>query len=167
MEYIRIGVITNTHGLKGTLKVKSFTDFIEERYKTGNTLYILFKNEYIPVTVTKCKSSKGVELVDVKEFTHINEIEKFKGSDLLISKDDIHEIKEKDTFYYTDLIGLEVHNDDFVGIVKDVREYPQGEYLVLDTADKKNVLIPFLKQFVTKVDIDNKKIFISDLEGLL
>lgn len=167
MEYIKIGVITNTHGLKGTVKVKSFTDFIDERYKKGNTLYIDFKKEYIPVTIKKCKTVKGLEFVDFDEYTHINDIEKYKRCDLYISKEDVHEITEEDTYYFTDLIGLEVYEKSFVGIVKDVREYPQAEYLVVDTKEKKNVLIPFIKEFVTDVDLKNKRITVTVPEGLL
>lgn len=167
MEYIKIGAIANTHGLKGTLKIKSFTDFKDERYKKGNTLYIFFKNEYIPVTISSAKTVKGLEYIDFKELNHINETEKYKGSELFISADDVHDIVEKDAFYYTDLIGCEVVTDKPVGIVKDIREYPQGEYLVIDTESKKKVLIPFLKQFVLKVDLDNKVIFIKEWEGLL
>ena len=147
MEYIKIGAIANTHGLKGTLKIKSFTDFKEERYKKGHTLYIFFKGEYIPVTIANVKTVKGLEL--------------------FFSIDDIHEIKEEDTFYYTDLIGCEVITDTTIGIVIDIREYPQGEYLVIDTDQKKNVLVPFLKQFVNKVDTKNHKIYITEWEGLL
>ena len=167
MEYIKIGAVANTHGLKGTMKVKSFTDFKEERYKKGNTLYIFFKNEYIPVTVTKMKTVKNLEYIDVKEFNHINEIEKFKGSELFINKEEVHEIVEEDAFYYTDLIGCEVITDSSIGKVSDIREYPQGEYLVINTEEKKNVLIPFLKQFIKNVDLEKKLIFLSEWEGLL
>ena len=167
MEYTKIGGVANTHGLKGTLKVKSFTDFQEERYKKGNTLYIFFKNEYIPVTVTNAKTVKNLEYIDFKEYSNINEVEKFKGSELFIAKDDIHEIVEEDAFYYKDLIGCEVVTDGSIGIVKDIREYPQGEYLVIDTQEKKNVLIPFMKRFVKEVDLEKKLIYLSEWEGLL
>ncbi len=167
MEYIKIGAIANTHGLRGTVKVKSFTDFKEERYKKGNTLYIFFKNEYIPVTITKVKTVKGLEYIDFKEYTHINDIEKYKGSELFIHQKDIHTIQEEDEFYYTDLIGCEVFTDSPIGVVKDIREYPQGEYLVINTETKKNVLIPFLKEFIKGVDLKEKIIYISEWEGLL
>ena len=167
MEYIKIGAIANTHGLKGTVKVKSFTDFKEERYKKGNTLYIFFKNEYIPVTITNAKTVKNLEYIDFEEFTNINEVEKFKGSELYIDKEEVHEIKEKDAFYYTDLIGCEVVTDTPIGIVEDVREYPQGEYLVINMGEKKNVLIPFLKRFVKEVDLEKNVVYLSEWEGLL
>ena len=87
MEYISIGKITNTHGLKGTLKVKSFTDFNEMRFQKGNQLFIDFKGEKLPITVTKFKIVKGIVHLDVEEYKHINEIEKFKSSDLYISEE--------------------------------------------------------------------------------
>lgn len=167
MEYIKIGAIANTHGLRGTLKVKSFTDFKEERYKKDNTLYIFFKNEYIPVTIDKVKTVKGLEYIDFKEYTDINNVEKFKGSELYIDQNDIHDITEEDAFYYTDLIGCEVFVDGPIGVVSDIREYPQGEYLVIDSDKRKNVLIPFLKQFVKEVDIDARRIYLNEWEGLL
>ena len=167
MEYIKIGAIANTHGLRGTLKVKSFTDFKQERYKKGNTLYISFKGEYIPVTILKMKTVKGLEYIDFKEYTHINDVEKFKGSELFVHQKDVHKIDEEDAFYYTDLIGCEVYVDGPIGIVKDIREYPQGEYLVINTEEKKNVLVPFLKEFVKDVDLKNKKIYLREWEGLL
>lgn len=167
MEYKKIGAVANTHGLKGTFKVKSFTDFKEERYKKGNTLYIFFKNDYIPVTITKAKTVKGLEYIDFKEYTNINDIEKFKGCELYIHQSDVHDIIEEDAFYYTDLIGCEVYTDEPIGIVKDVREYPQGEYLVLNTEEKKNVLIPFLKQFIKEVNLELNIIYLSEWEGLL
>lgn len=165
MELITIGIITNTHGLGGTLKVKSFTDFKNERYKKGNTLYIAFKNELIPVTVQKFQTVKTVEHIDFLEFNNINQVEKFKGSELRISKEYIHELEE-DEFYFDELIGMDVYTDKHVGTVKGVREVPQGELLEVD-ASSKMVLIPFNRHFVKRVDKNEKKIFLLEWEGLL
>ena len=71
MEYISIGKITNTHGLKGTLKVKSFTDFKEDRYKKGSLLYISFKDEFIPVTVTQHRFVKTLDYLTFRESNKI------------------------------------------------------------------------------------------------
>ena len=49
MKYIKIGKIVNTFGIKGELKIKSFTDFDEERFSKGNKVYILADGEYLPV----------------------------------------------------------------------------------------------------------------------
>ena len=166
MEYIRIGVIANTHGLRGTLKVKSFTDFKKERYKKGNTLYIHFKNDYIPVTVDSFKTVKTVEHVDFLEFKNINEVEKYKGSELFITSDMIHDLPE-DEFYYKELIGMKVYTDELIGEVYDIREYPQSEYIVVKRPKQKNVVIPFMKKFIKEVDKEKGIIYINEMEGLL
>ena len=72
---------------------------------------------------------------------------------------------EEDEVYLTDLIDMEVYNenDDFIGVVTDIREYPQCYYLVVKGKEK-NHLIPFIKEFV--VDITDV-IIIHEMEGLL
>lgn len=166
MNLIKIGVVVNTHGLKGTVKVKSFTDFQDMRYKKGNTLYILFKQEYIPVTVEKYRTVKTVEHIDFKEIKDINVAEKYKGCDLLFEEVKAHELDE-DEFYFRELIGMEVHTTDFIGVVHDIREYPQGEYLVIKRDGLKNAIIPFMKEFIVSVDKEAGKIVIKEMEGLL
>ncbi len=166
MELITIGVIVNTHGLRGTLKVKSFTDFKDERYKKGTTLYIDFRGNLIPVTVQKFRSVKTLEHIDFVEFNNINECEKYKGSDLKISAELIHELEE-DEFYFEELIGMEVITEEVIGTCKDVREVPQGEILVVERQGKKDALIPFNKYFIKEVNKQEKKIYINLMEGLL
>lgn len=165
MSYIPIGVIVNTHGLKGTLKVKSFTDFKEKRYQTGQVLFIDFKGTKVPVTVVSYKTQKGIELLQFEEFEHINDCEKYKGSDLLISKDDIHALEE-DEFYFDELIGMTVEGTTIKGTVTNVREVPRGALLEVDV-DGKQVLIPFHKEFILDVDKEAKLIHINEWEGLL
>lgn len=165
MEYIPVGTIVNTHGLKGTLKVKSSTDFKDVRYKKGETLYINFRREMIPVTVQSYRTVKGLDYLDFVEFTDINQCEKYKGSTLSIHATQQHEL-DIDEFYYDELIGMTVLGERVQGTVVDVREVPQGELLVVDI-DKKRVLIPFSKQFVSSVDKDNNCITIIEWEGLL
>ena len=167
MGLLKIGVVVNTHGLKGTVKVKSFTDFLEQRYKKGNTLYILFKGEHLPVTVVKYKTLKGVELIDFAEITHINDAEKYKTCDLFIDEESINHDLPEDEFYFRDLIGMEVHTDQLIGTVSDIREYPQGEYLIVSRTGEKDAIIPYIKQFIKEVDKAAGKIFIIEMEGLL
>jgi len=166
MELVKIAVIVNTKGLKGVLKIKSFTDFKEERYKTGNTLYISFKGEYKVVTVNSFQISKPTDNIGFKEFDDINQVEKYKGSEIFISKDQIHKL-EIDEFYFDELIGMEVYSkEELLGKCIDIREYPQGEILVIKT-NKKDLLIPFRKEFIEEVNVEENKIMIIFWEGLL
>ncbi len=166
MELIVIGKIVNTHGLNGALKVKSFTDFKDQRYSKGTPLYIAFKREYIPVTVVSQKEIKNLDLVIFKEFNHINDCEKYKGCDLVIDKLLIHELDE-DNYYFDQIIGMDVYNEEtLIGKCTDIRDYPQGEVLVVKTNDK-NTLIPFRKEFIKEVNIKENKLYLIMWEGLL
>ena len=167
MEYISIGKIIGTHSLKGTLKVKSFTDFKKDRYKLGNILYISFKDEFIPVTIVGFKTVKGIEHLTFKDLNDINMVEKYKGSFITFNKEEAVELP-LDEYYYEELIGLDVYNDDdFIGECIDVRELPQGELLVVKRESKKDTLIPFRKEFIKEVNKDLKRINIIAWEGLL
>ena len=166
MELITIGKIVNTHGLNGALKVKSFTDFKEQRYKKGTTLYIAFKRDYIPVTVVSQKEMKTLDLIIFKEFNDINQVEQYKGCDLVINKELIHELEEDD-FYFDQIIGMDVYlEDELIGKCTDIRDYPQGEVLVVKT-NGKNKLIPFRKEFIKKVNVKENKLCLIMWEGLL
>ncbi len=166
MELITIGVIVNTHGLKGTLKVKSFTDFKNERYKKGTLLYIAFRQELIPVTVKSFRTNKNLDLLDFDEFNDINECEKYKGSELRINAESKISLQE-DEFLFNELIGLDVYTTQLVGSCIDVYEVPQGELLVVKREGQKDALIPFNKQFVKEVNKDENKITLIEWEGLL
>ena len=166
MELITIGKIVNTHGLKGALKVKSFTDFKEQRYKKGITLYIVFERGFIPVTVISQKEMKNLDLIIFKEFNDINQVEKYKGCDLVINKELIHTLEEDD-FYFDQIIGMDVYlEDELIGNCTDIRDYPQGEVLVVKT-NGKNKLIPFRKEFIKEVNVKDNRLSIIMWEGLL
>ena len=166
MDLITIGKIVNTHGLNGALKVKSFTDFKEQRYAKGTPLYIAFERDYILVTIVSQKEIKNLDLIIFKEFTHINQVEKYKGCDLLINKELIHELEEDD-YYFDQIIGMDVYDGDkFLGKCEDIRDYPQGELLVVKI-DGKQILIPFRKEFIQEVNLKENKLTIIMWEGLL
>ncbi len=163
MEYIKIGVIANTHGLKGELKVKSFTDF--DRFASGNTVYIKFEEEYIQVKIKTHRVHKDLDMVTFSDYDDINKVEIYKGCDLYMDKDDRDELEE-DEFYYDELVGLEVfYNDELLGKVANIMDVPQGEILVVKRKQKKDVLIPFENKFI--IYIDDKRIDCVNLEGLL
>ena len=165
MEYIAIAKITNTHGIKGALKVKTDSDFKVSRYQKGNELYIAFKGNYIPVIVEGYFEKKGFDIVTFEEFNAVEDVEKYKGCTLFVSDEDREPLPE-DEFYFSDLIGLEVYfKDGFVGKVSDVRDFPQSAMLVITTDKEKPSLVPFLKQFV--LEVTSEKIVLVNAEDLV
>ncbi len=163
MEYIKIGVIANTHGLKGELKIKSFTDF--DRFDKGNTVYIKFNNQYMKMNIKSHRIHNSLDMVVFEGYEDINKVELYKGSDVYIHINDRDELDD-DEFYYDELIGLNVYyNEELLGKVTNIMDVPQGEILVVKRDGKKDVLIPFENKFIPH--IDDEKIICENLEGLL
>lgn len=167
MEYVIVGKIVSTHGIKGELKVKSETSFTEERYKKGNTLYIKKEKQYLPISIDTHRAHKGFDLIRINQLENINDVLEFVGYSIYINKQDREELSE-DEFYYDELIGMSVYDmkDTFIGKVLDIREVPQGIILEVK-GELKKVLIPFVDEFIKSVDRNEKTIQIDPIEGLL
>lgn len=164
METIKIGLIANTHGLKGEVKVKSFSGFNAVRYAKEKKLYLSFQNDVIELKVHTYRENKGFVYISFEGLLDINEIEKYKGCELFIDVKDQHNLEE-DEVYYKDLLGCEVFDEDnqSIGIVNDILETGANPVLRIN----ETILVPYVEAFVKHVDIQNKKIIIHVIEGLL
>lgn len=164
MNYYKCGHIMTTHGLKGDLKIKNLSDF--DRFKKNNKLYILHNDEYISVIVNKSSPFKdNTLLVSFKDLLDINLVEKYHGDDIYISDLERENDELDGDYYYSDLVGKMVVNQNGVekGIVLEIKELPQCDYLVVDY-NKKNVLVPFIDEFI--IEVTDEKIVINEIEGL-
>lgn len=168
MEYIKLGTIIGSFSLDGTLKVMSTTDFAKERYQEGNTVYLLNKKkEYLPLTVVSFRMNGKLDFVKVNEINTKEEAESYKGCDLLIDKEEAN--VPKGYYRFSDLEGCEVVLDDesVIGKVKKVEEYPAQATLRVKMNNGKELLIPFVKAFIVKVDISKKVIVVRLIEGMI
>lgn len=164
MEKIKIGIIVNTHGLKGELKVKSFSDFNEIRFQKGNHLFIEYRGEMIEVEVITYREHKGMVLITLKGLEDINLVEKYRECNIFINKDDLHDLEE-DEVYFFDLMGCEVYLEDgeLLGEVEDVLETGANAVLRVN----KKILVPYVDAFIKDANIKEKKIVIYKVDGLL
>ena len=87
-DYICIGKIVNTHGLKGEVKIQSYSDFDAQRYKRGNHVYLLHEGKYMDVTVETFRTHKGFSLVRFHEIQDINQAEEYRNDELYIQEKD-------------------------------------------------------------------------------
>ncbi len=165
MEYILIGKVVNTFGIKGELKVYPYTDFIEERFKKGSKVYL--GEEYLPFVVKSYREHKGMLLVLFEANEDINLVEKYKDYEIYKAKEDIEALE--DGYYFRDLKDLDVYvENDNIGKVLQVEEGITANHLrILKNSDQKEYLVPFLPVFVENVDLDQKRIDIVKMEGLL
>ena len=166
MEFVEIGKILNTFGIKGELKVASNSDFVEERYKKGSLVYV--GEQHIPFKVKSVRTHKGFLLVLFEDNEDINLVEKYKNMFIYKSKDDIKPLKDGE-YYFSDLRDLDVYVDNkYVGKVLKVEEGISSNNLrILKQEDNKQYLVPFLPVFIKNVDLDNNRIDIVYMEGLL
>lgn len=163
MELNKVGLIVSFHGLKGEVKVKSFTDFKDERFKIKNKLYLKKNDREIEVTIKSWRVHKGMDLLAFEEYSDLTSIEHLKNFEIYALKDEL-DILEEDEFYYKDLIGLSVYDyqDHKIGKIVKINETAANDLFVLDN----DVLIPFVKAIVNEIDLENKKITLFEIEGL-
>lgn len=166
-EYYYIGTIIGPHALKGEVKIFSETDFKEERYQIGNTLYIEKNNQVIAVKVKSHREHKGNDLVSFEGYSSINDIEQFNKCKIYVHESQLQELDE-DEFYYHQLIGSVVKTADRVlGKVKDIVNYGASDILIIEDDSKKEIMIPFIDEFIEEIDLEEQVIIIDPIEGLL
>ena len=167
MEYIEIGQIVNTNGLKGVVKVNPFTDDIS-KFEDLKYVYIQLKNELKKVKIEQVRYNKNQVLLKLEGIDSIEEAEKYRNFYLKTEKESQEDLGE-DTYYILDLIGLDVYSDknEYLGKIEDV--FPTGSndvYVVKDNLGKQ-ILIPAIADVVKEVDLKNKKMTINLIPGLI
>lgn len=167
MEYIEIGQIVNTNGLKGVVKVNPFTDDIS-KFEDLKYVYIQLKNELKKVKIEQVRYNKNQVLLKLEGIDSIEEAEKYRNFYLKTEKESQEDLGE-DTYYIVDLIGLDVYTDknEYLGKIEDV--FPTGSndvYVVKDNLGKQ-ILIPAIADVVKEVDLKNKKMIINLIPGLI
>lgn len=160
MEYIYIGDIVNTHGLKGELRIISDFKYKEEVFKPGFKIYVGRQKEELEIkTYRQHKNYDMVTLVDVNG---IEEAIAYKGDSAYIDRNSL----KVDGYFDEDLIGLKAFTDDnFVGEVSDILKNKANDILVINL-DKKRYLVPNRPEFIHKVDLTEQRIDINNIKGL-
>ena len=164
MDYIQIGTIVNTFGLKGELKIVSNSEFVAERFAVANTIWVL-DEEYRKFTVSSLRFHKNNILVTLDDMQTINEVENLVGCSVFVHKNDIPTLE--DGYYLFELQDLDIYLDgEKIGYVVETMKYSAQSLLRVQLAEK-SVLIPFVPAFIENVDLGNKRIDIKVIEGLL
>lgn len=166
-DLLRVGVITKTHGIKGEVKLFPTSDDLD-RYKVLKKCIIQSKRENVEVEVEYAKFFKQYVIIKFKEFNNINDIEKYVKSDLMVTRENAVPCEEGE-YFICDLIGLMVVTDEgqLLGELTDVLETGANNvYEVTNTAGKK-YLLPVIDQCILSHNLEEKKIIVHILPGLL
>ena len=161
MDYIYIGTIVGTHGIKGELKIKSNFEYKDQVFKENNNLYI--GEEKNKETINTYRYHKIYDMVTFKEYNNINEVLKYKGKKVYINREDLNIDKD---YVLDDLIGCLIYEDNqCLGKVKDI--YDNNGNVLLDVVGEKEFYIPYNDNFIKKVDIKSAKIEVSNAKDLI
>ena len=166
MEYISIGKILNFFGIKGEAKV-GFSDI--NRIKNAHKVYMQDSPNREILEIEHVRLSKNFAIVKFKGIDDINSLIEFKGQRIFALKDEVLKKLDKNEFLIKDLINCEVVNEENekIGTVVDVSENAAQNLLHIKNTIGKIDLVPFVDEFFPMVNIQDKKIVIKPIEGLL
>lgn len=167
-EYFEVGQIVNTFGIKGFVKVKPFTDE-NSRFEELKTVYIVQKDKMQEIEIEEVGYQKELVLLKLKGIDNLTEAEKYKGLYLKIARKDAKKLP-KDTYFIADLLGLEVYTDEgeLLGNLEDIFNSGASDiYVVKNQITGKQILLPSIKEVLKDIDLENEKITVHLIKGLI
>lgn len=169
-ELYQVGSITQTHGIRGEVKVFPLTDDISRFKNMKNLLLDGGKDGYINLEVENVRPQKNLVILKFKGIDNINDIEKYKGKGLYVTKENRVQLKT-DEYFIADLIGCSVYldtdSDNVFGTISDVMETGANDVYEISMEKGGTVLVPAIKDCVLAVDVENRRVDIHMLEGLM
>lgn len=165
-QYLQVGVISSTHGIRGEVKVFPTTDD-PARFKVLKDVILDTGKEQIPMEIQGVKFFKQFVIVKFKGIDNINDVEKYKGKSLLVTRENAAPLGE-DEYYIADLVGMTVFTEDGeFGVLKDVIETGANEVYVVDSKEHGEVLIPAIHECILDVNVEEQTMKVHLLDGLL
>ncbi len=169
-ELFQVGSITQTHGIRGEVKVFPLTDDINRFKNMKNLLLDGGKDGYITLEVENVRPQKNLVILKFKGIDNINDIEKYKGQGLYVTKENRVDLKE-DEYFIADLIGCDVYTDENAsekfGVISDVMETGANDVYEIELVSGGTVLLPAIKECILKIDVDARRIDIHLMKGLM
>ena len=161
MNYICVGEVVNTHGIKGEVRLISNFERKDLIFKKNFNVYIGSNKEKL--TINTYRVHKNFDMLTFEGMLDINDVIIYKGEKVYILRDDI----DLSIHLKMDLIAYDViYNDKNIGKVTSFFNNNAYDIMVIKNSSKDN-FVPYLEQFIEKVDYDNKKIYVVNMEGLI
>lgn len=161
-----VGRIGRPHGVKGAVSIEVRTDDPERRFAVGGRVLTDSGRE---LTITSSTWHSGRLLLTFEGYEDRNAIEGLRNQLISVERPEDEQPEDPDEFYDSSLMGCEVVDDEgtAIGTVVEVAHLPAQDMLVIRTIDDREVLVPFVEEFVPTVDIANKRLVITPPDGLL
>ncbi len=159
MEYVCIGKLVNTHGIKGEVKLLSNFEYKDKAFVVGMNFYIGEDKE--KVTVNSYRHHKVFDMVTFKEYNYINDVLKFKGKLVYVLKPDL--ALDNNSILDRDYIGMNAYYEGLlIGKVNDIIDNNGYKLMLIGTK-----YVPFNKEFISSVSVTKKELILKNVEGLL
>ena len=166
-QFLRVGVISSTHGIRGEVKVYPTTDD-PERFLDLDEVILDTGREHKILEIEGVKFFKNQVILKFKGYDSINDIEKYLKKDLLVDREHAVELGENENFI-ADLIDMEVVTDEgkVLGTLTDVIETGANDVYAVKTPEGKEILLPAIRDCILDVNVDEKRMTVHVMEGLL
>jgi 16S rRNA processing protein RimM len=166
-ELIPVGKIIGTHGIKGQLKIHSYSGNFESLSSARSVVLKANDGTLREINLKSFNANSGKFIIGLQDFDDIDVVKPLVGNELCLKRCNLPKLTE-DEYYWSDLIGLQVETDDgiLLGVIFDIFETGSSDIYVVRN-EKREYLIPAIGDVVKQVDLDSGKIIITPLEGLL
>ena len=167
MKLIAYGKILKPHGLKGEVKVLPYSGE-SENFKHFSSIFIsLDNNRQVEYEISGKRFQKNLIIVKFREVDSIDDAEQLRGKEVFIDKAVLPSTAD-DEYYWFELIGLDVYSQDngLLGKVDSIIDNTAQPILVIKN-NSDEYMVPLIDNFVKKIDLDNSKIVIEPIEGLI
>ncbi len=166
-DLLKVGVITTTHGVCGEVKVYPTTDE-PERFLDLDYVLLDTGKELRRLDIKNVRFFKNLVILKFDGIDNINDIEKYKGRDLWIPREEAQELDE-DEYYIADLLGMKVLLEDGTefGTLKDVMETGANDVYIVNSVEHGEVLLPAIKECILDVDVEAGTMIVHLMKGLL
>ena len=166
-KYLEIGQVVNTFGIKGMIKVKPFSNDIK-RFDKLKKVYIQNNRGRKEYQIEEVKYHKEMVLIKLEGIENPEQANLLRDSYLLVNRDE-EEPLDKDTYYIVDLIGLDVYTDtnEILGKLDDIFNTGSNDIYVVKDELGKQILLPAISDVIKEIDLENHKIIVHLIEGLM
>lgn len=167
IQELQVGVITQTHGIRGEVKVFPTTDDAA-RFKKLKEVILDTGKERLNMEIESVKFFKQYVIVKFKGYDSINDVEKYKNGKLLVTREKAVKLT-KNEYFIADLIGLQVVTDEGApfGVLKDVLTTGANDVYVVTRTDQSEVLLPAIKECIRNIDMEQGSMTVHIMDGLL
>ena len=166
-DLLRVGVIANTHGIRGEVKVFPTTDE-KERFKDLKKVIRDMGKEQKVLEIQSVRFFKNLVILKFKGIDNINDIEMYKGKDLLVTREDAVPLEEGE-YFIADLLDLDVYSDEDekIGVLYDVMQTGANDVYVVKTEEGKEILLPAIDECILDINLEESRMTVHIMEGLL